>query len=911
MFGALSFTSPLILTALAALPVIWLLLRATPPAPKQERFPAFIILRQLKTSEETPDRTPWWLLLMRLVLTALIILGLSGPVLNAPAPSERNGPIVLIVDDTWPASQQWSLRRDVMRATAAEAGQSGRQIFLAPTAPQTSPPEIEPMTGEALREAEATIAPKAFTADREGALQTIKNLDRYFSESTSPEIRWLSDGVATEGDADFANALAAIGDLVVYVDATAPKYILRRSDDTNSTLKFNVNRLKPGLESEIELIAIARDGRELGRASSTLAADDVEIETIIDIPLALINDLASVRIANVSSAGTLYLADARDRRSLIGLVAQPESRANNLLSGNHYIRQALDQHAAFLEGGIRELVESDASVIILDDVGRLRANEEEALISWIERGGVLIRFAGPVLAEAAQDRTPQLTPVELRGGGRAFGGALTWDTPQRLDAFVPDSPFAGLDAPSDVLVRRQVLAEPGGETTLRTWARLEDGTPLVTGERQGAGAVALFHVTATPEWSDLPISGLFVEMLKRLTFLSSLGPDSIEEGANRLYAPYRLLDGEGRLVRPDETAKALTEAELAMLPTPVREPGFYGAPDSPLALNAVGPQTEFKPLSLPGKTILPYEATPPLSLTPPIILAALLLLVVDGVLALVMSGKLSLRPIAAVVIFSAISTIMFMPYAASAQPLDPDVDPVAIDAALSTRLAYVITDDPAIDQLSEQGIAALSRELVRRTAIEPAPPAAINLDTDDLSVYSFLYWPIAPGAEPPSDEALVNIENFMRFGGLLLIDTRDDERSVGAGTTPEGEALQRILSELNIPPLTPLDHDHVLARSFYLLDTLPGRMNNNPVWVEADSTGSNDGVTALIIGGRDWAGAWATDNFGRPARPMGAGGPRAREMAYRAGVNIVMVAYTGNYKSDQVHTPILLERLGQ
>ena len=151
----------------------------------------------------------------------------------------------------------------------------------------------------------------------------------------------------------------------------------------------------------------------------------------------------------------------------------------------------------------------------------------------------------------------------------------------------------------------------------------------------------------------------------------------------------------------------------------------------------------------------------------------------------------------------------------------------------------------------------------------------------------------------------------MRFGGLLLIDTRDDERAVGAGSTPEGQALQRILSELDIPPLRPVDDNHVLTRSFYLLNSLYGRNNNNPVWVEADSSGSNDGVTALIIGGRDWAGAWAADSFGRPVRPMGTGGPRAREFAYRAGVNMVMVAFTGNYKSDQVHTPILLERLGK
>jgi len=245
----------------------------------------------------------------------------------------------------------------------------------------------------------------------------------------------------------------------------------------------------------------------------------------------------------------------------------------------------------------------------------------------------------------------------------------------------------------------------------------------------------------------------------------------------------------------------------------------------------------------------------------------------------------------------------------SAQPLDAPIDEKAAAAAISTRLAFVKTGNSDVDRLSERGLAALSQELYRRTAIEPASPVGIDPDSDDLSVYPFLYWPIAPGAVSPSEAALANIENFMRFGGLIVFDTRDDERAIAGLETPERLALRQILSQLDVPPLTPLPKDHVLTRSFYLLEDLPGRMRNNPVWVQA-SGDANDAVTPLIIGGRDWAGAWAVDEFNRPLLPVGRGRPREREMTYRAGINIVMVAFTGNYKSDQVHTPILLERLG-
>ncbi len=905
--GALSFTSPLLLLALGALPLIWLLLRATPPSPKRENFPAFIILRQLKTAEETPDRTPWWLLLMRLLLAGLIILGLAGPVLNAPAPGTQASPMLLVVDNSWAAAQHWRTRQDALREAAAEAAQTDRPVFILTTAPERTPAPLEPMTGEAARVAADAMAPAPFAADRASAADRLAELDRYFTSGA--EIRWLSDGLAGEDDQTLANALSERGELSIYDDARAPKYQLRPMPAAENALAYRVERLDAAAQAEGAVAATARDGRELARAEFEFAAGEMTRNVTLNLPLALANELSITRIEGVASAGAVRLSDARDRRALIGLARNTASSSDNLLKGDHYIREALNPYASFLEDELSTLLQSDVSVVVLDDIGRLRSSERDDLSAWVERGGVLIRFAGPVLAEAAQDSAPDLIPAPLRGGGRAFGGALTWDTPQHLDIFPAESPFAGLDAADDVLIRRQVLAEPGGETTERTWARLKDGTPLVTGARQGKGVIALFHVTATPDWSDLPLSGLFIDMLRRLTFLSALGPDAASDGADARYAPLRLLTGEGRMTRPDDAARALTAAELALVPSPIREPGFYGAPEAPLALNAVPDGAAFEPLSISGAAIQAYEAAPPVSLSPPLVVAALLLLLADGIIALMLSGRLNWRPAAAALL--AVGVMSGPMDRASAQPLDAPIEGKIVDAALTTRLAYIASGDSATDTLTEQGLAALSRELYRRTAIEPAPPERIDPDTDDLSVYSFLYWPIAPGAETPSDAALANIENFMRFGGLLLIDTRDDERAVGAGSTPEGQALQRILGALDIPPLRPVDDSHVLTRSFYLLNSLYGRNNNNPVWVEADSSGSNDGVTALIIGGRDWIGAWAADSFGRPLRPMGSGGPRAREFAYRAGVNMVMVAFTGNYKSDQVHTPILLERLGK
>jgi hypothetical protein len=150
----------------------------------------------------------------------------------------------------------------------------------------------------------------------------------------------------------------------------------------------------------------------------------------------------------------------------------------------------------------------------------------------------------------------------------------------------------------------------------------------------------------------------------------------------------------------------------------------------------------------------------------------------------------------------------------------------------------------------------------------------------------------------------------MSRGGIIVIDTRDS--GSGAGFAPGTEnALRRIAHSLIVPPLAPLSGEHVLSRSFYLLSDFPGRFTGDTVWVQRDQDRTNDSVSPVIIGGNDWAAAWAINNDGSNPYAVIPGGQRQRTLAYRFGVNLVMYALTGNYKGDQVHVPAILQRLGQ
>ena len=194
--------------------------------------------------------------------------------------------------------------------------------------------------------------------------------------------------------------------------------------------------------------------------------------------------------------------------------------------------------------------------------------------------------------------------------------------------------------------------------------------------------------------------------------------------------------------------------------------------------------------------------------------------------------------------------------------------------------------------------------MARRTAAELGPPQPVQPGIDDLSFFPLIYWPVTSDYELDDISSLAAKE-YLRNGGTILFDTQDRGGGIQAAI------LRDIAERLDLPTLIPVDASHVLTRSFYLLDTFPGRYADSSLWVERAGERVNDGVSPIIAGGNDWASAWAMDEAQRPLYPVVPGGERQREMAFRFGINLVMYVLTGNYKADQVHMPAIIKRLGQ
>jgi hypothetical protein len=933
----LAFAQPLVLFALIGLPVLWWLLRLVPPRPRRVAFPPTRLLFDIAPKEETPSRTPWWLTLLRLLLAALIIFAAAGPLWNPPiATSAARLPMALLIDDGWSAAATWPTRLGTAEDLIARAEQDNRPVALVPLSETKRDVSLE--TPAAARVRLRDIAPKPYTVDRAEALPEI---ERLIQKTPEVELVWLTDGIDMGNAKSFVDGLARLaGDrpTTVVIGGVRGAHALTGADNAAGVLSVKVLRAYTGTQDEGTVRALDLKGLPVGEAHFTFKSDERETTAQIDLPVEIRNDIARLEIEGERSAGAVQLLDKRWRRRTIGIVSgSTADTAEPLLASNYYLTRALNPFADVRLGergspsvAIARFAEQHIPMIILADVGTIAPDERGKLAKWVDDGGVLVRFAGPRLA-ASDD---ELVPVKLRRGGRILGGSLSWEKPQTLAGFSRESPFVGMAVPNDVTVTRQVLAEPDIGLADHTWATLADGTPLVTAARRGKGLIVLFHVTADTRWSNLPLSGSFVDMLRRIVNLSGTTTSSEAstgaEGAREVLPPTRVLDGFGTFVPPPPTARPVPASYTGRAKSD-NPPGFYGPPEGMLAVNTLAPADrpaaiDVSPLHARVES---YRMAEPQDLRGPILLGTLALLLLDAAVVFWLAGgmyRLLRRHRVAAMLALAVVLAAFGHVTPSLA--DEAADKFAMKATLKTHLAYVVTGDSEADNISRSGLEGLTLYLAQRTALEAGEPMGLDLERDELSFFPLIYWPISAKATKPSAKALARIDAYMKQGGTVLFDTRDAVLAPpgpgGTSNSPGMKRLRDILGSLDIPELEPVPKDHVLTKTFYLLRDFPGRFTSGQLWVEAlpnadraDEDDSKrpvrggDGVSSILITSNDMAGAWAIRPDGQPMLPLVPGEPRQRDFAFRAGVNIVMYTLTGNYKADQVHVPALLERLGQ
>ena len=917
VIAGLGWTAPWLLAALIALPILWLILRAVPPMPLIRRFPGTALLLGLTDDDQVSDRTPWWLLLLRMLAVAALIVGLAGPVLDPQRGTPgSDAPVLIVLDGSWAGAARWPV---LMDALAGELAQARNQDRLVGVLSLSAPEPVVLSAASDWQTRLAGLAPSAWQpADVPAVAEALSGIE-------AVDTLWISDGLDYPARARVLELLQERGAVEV-LEAPAVVAGLKPAAFADGRILLDLVQSAPSVGQSYQIVARGRDpvGIEdvLGRVAIEVPPGERTAQAELDLPAELRARITHFEIDGLRSAGAVALSDDSLQRREVALVAgRADSEGIQLLSPLHYLRKAFEAQADVIEGPLGDVLPANPDVIVLADIARLAPGETDALQAWVDGGGLLLRFAGPQVAASDISRSEEdpLMPVRLRSGGRSVGGAMSWGTPKTLAAFPDTSPFYGLPVPDDVEISAQVVAQPDPDLADRVIAGLSDGTPLVTRKPMGQGQVVLFHVTASAEWSTLPLSGLFLQMLERLALSTTIDRIDPEQLAGTTWTPQRVLDGFGNL-RDAGVLPGVDGADLlGRAAGPAAPPGVYRSDGALLARNVLDAQSTLEPSSWPDEvpvSVLSGARERPLG---GYALALALLLVCADILAsLALTGRL-IGPAAA----GALALAVALPAGDPAWAQEQN-DAFAVDAVSELRLAYVLTGNREVDAMSDAGLTGLSNTLYFRTSVEPAEPAGIDLETDELAFFPLLFWPITPDQPRPSVEAYAKLNDYLRAGGMILFDTRDGDVAGFGGGSPNGRKLQSLARPLDIPALEPVPSDHVLTRTFYLLQDFPGRYTGRDVWVEAAPPNAeaiegvpfrnlNDGVSPVIIGGNDWAAAWAVDARGAPLVPVGRGfgGERQRELAYRFGINLVMHVLTGNYKSDQVHVPELLERLSQ
>ena len=657
-----------------------------------------------------------------------------------------------------------------------------------------------------------------------------------------------------------------------------PPVILLPIQRTDTGLQMTVRRPIGSPQVSLDLLIRVMDHKGAIHMVRPLTIERDAEETSVVLPVNAEDTSLISRIELTSpsgkplGAGAVQLMDDRWRQLPVGIVRRSGDSHLPLLSGPWYVERALSESVTTHIGPLGHLLTRRLSTIIVTG-GHIPNSVTSTLSRWLEDGGVLIRFADDELAQQNHDA---FLPVTLRHGKRTLGGGLSWQPPLPIREFRDNSPLAHLPVPPDVTISAQILAEPGPQTDQRTWAWLQDGTPLITARKTGKGWIIFIHTSANTEWGTLPLSGLFPALLTRLSQLAvSPGNDAVSP--DTLLFPWKVLDGRGRVTAPGPHVKPLTASQLASTtkePTvaPQHPPGWYGTSGQRRTLALAQSTTRLRMTRSYGSDITVQTARStarPVTLGPALLTAAVVVLLIDGLIMCVMGGAFSalfkiwrrmtakvhgIHPSFSSSIVLAGTILLSSTITDTAQAA---TNPLLNDA-LDSRLAWVATGDQAVDTITESGLKRLTGDLALRTAVEFSSPRRIDPKHDPLEFYPLVYWPITHHTPNLGHETHERIALYLDRGGMIIFDGRHPDNT---------ENLQTFLASLNLPPLQRLPKNHVLTRSFYLLPGLPGRFStHSTVWIAHSPHGEN--VSPIIAGNVDWVGAWATDPQGRSLLPM-------------------------------------------
>ncbi len=893
----ISFANPLALWAIGSLPLIYLVVKTFPPAPKSFNFSSLYLLKSISSDTITRSKCPIWLLIFRILLILVIIIYFSKPFINSSKLDNKIENYFVFLDAGWSTASEWENYKDTLLEIMLEAKKLNKKFYLLRSNPDkerdsTIMFQSTNQLSDYLNE--QPPSPWQFNLDK-----TINKLDKTKFKKNTRYFYILSDFDYYPNEKRISSIIKEKYPNIEIINLVSRIKVLDKPSIIADNIEIKVKRLGNFFsEDQFYLKMVSKDGQVIYYKNYNFKKNDHTVIIREKFPLSLINRLEKIEIVDQNHAAGKFYFDDLNKKKIIGIVSEIiDYKENPLLSSVYYIKKALGNENKIIINNLENLISANIDILILPDVGLIEEKLSIILKKWISNGGLLIRFSGPKLAK---EYTNFITTEKTYKKIRFLGGQLSWEDEPIIESFPDNSIFRGLEIPDDIVIRKQLMLDFKGNQKYTVLGSLKDGTPLITSKEYDKGKIILFHFTANNDWSNIPITNLFVEMLYRTTLFNSIRKnDSLEEVKMKYF-----IDGFGKIQKPDKIIKIKDGIKLQKShPSPKNIPGIYENDELSIALNLSGnlKYDQFVKESYKNTTEEVFFKKSISDLSKIFLYLIIIFSIVDIIATLMIKINSNiLKTFKKKIGYLSMFFLLFC--------FIKNDNLKANDYFNETYLAYVKSANENKNKITKRGLNTLSEVLDRRTSISPRGVIEVDIEKDEIFYFPFLYWPIGKTLPDLSARTITKVKDYLFKGGIIFFDAYE----IKINNSSDSKNLKKMVSflrKINSNELINIDKKHTLSKSFYLLNSFPGRWNKNLILTDKNDKRINDGVSSIVLGFNDWASAWALDENNYPIYPVVPGGEKQREFAYRVGVNITMYSLTGTYKNDQIHSKSILERL--
>ena len=897
LINNVTFQNPEYFLFLVILPILWKYFKEGPDRPVLKKFPAIILIAQNTSSDSTPIKKNYLNLVLKILLVFLITILLANP---SEKKDFKKKPLI-IIDNGWDSGPGWEKINRGINQLLESKKLNTFTIFPTVVSNNNKFNYLFKKKEFEIREYLKDISPLALKPNYNLLL---KELPNFIEDET--EIFWFTNHHMNKEKKAFYDSIKA-KNLKIFTSLKKDfPIILSIENQDDNIYTFGLINMKKDLDN---FFIDCYDEKQRIIIRKKVSKDKIKYDEqnfgnfSIEIPKEKNDLIYYFKISNSKSVSSVAIKSNYVKKKKIGLIQTNfQENDNEYFRANFFVRKALEQNYDLMSLPLEQLLYQNKSLIISDDFDTTIFGFKERILQWIGEGGTFLKFAGDKFLNHAENNqfSSVLGIIPITKKVVSLDGELSFKKNLSIAQISSQSPIRDFEIPKRIKINKYIeIPNNIDNSQLKYWVRLDNGAPLITQRTYKKGNLILVHLPANNEWSNISLSIFFPDLLEKIIQISR-GIDA--EEVQQIFKPLKILDALGNLVEPsidtlNLDSKILMDSKLTRSNPPglyKNELGFHGLNISDYL------QNEYDYIDLPQELIVNnFNSNSSFEIKNVLVLLCLLVFVCETLVNFLGRDFLKFKyfnPLKVMIL----TLIVFSPNIVSTNE--------KFDYLEQTKLAYIQTGVEEIDDINYKGLSEISSYISSKTSAILGNPIGLNLEKDEIDYFPIIYISLINNAKKLNDVSLKKLQNFINSGGILLFDCKASFESLFV------EDCLILFNQryrgLDITAFKKLTSESTLSKSFYLLNSYPGR-KNEMVYVAYNNQINNDKVLSIVIGNNDWTGAWAKDTNNSYLLPLFENDQKQRDLSLRFGVNIVLYALTGNYKSDQVHIPEILKRMNK